>query len=276
MDSIKCLEQIGLEKIARETHIERKYLQYMVDCNFDKLNRINTLGFVKIITKQYKVDLETWVNAFEEYWTQNRIINDDEGSNFIQSREPSILPKILKFLLLVIFAFGIYYAYMYVQTNFFYQENTQLEQNDTQVTVQDSIEEKDTFVLEDTNLSTIAQTFDVEEIVSEDLNNSPNSSSLQQDAMLFESILTPKSRLWMGIVYLDDYSKKSFLGEENISLDISRDQIITTGHGSFSISSKEQTFDFTRQSPVRLQISDGMISEITFEEFKTLNKGNAW
>jgi len=42
MDSIKVLEEIGLYKVSQDTHIEQKYLRYMIDGDFDKLNRINT------------------------------------------------------------------------------------------------------------------------------------------------------------------------------------------------------------------------------------------
>ncbi len=101
MDNIKVLEEIGLKRVCEETHIEQKYLKYMVDCDFDKLDHINTQGFIKILSREYKLDLSEWTEEFEEYWIENRQDKEDDGL-FIVVDDKKSSKKFLFFLLSVI------------------------------------------------------------------------------------------------------------------------------------------------------------------------------
>lgn len=69
---IKILEKIGLQEVCRKTHIEVKQLEYMINNQFDKLNKINTLGFVKILSREYKLDLSDWLEGFYDYWADHK------------------------------------------------------------------------------------------------------------------------------------------------------------------------------------------------------------
>ncbi|HIP43981.1 MAG TPA: hypothetical protein EYG93_01425, partial [Sulfurospirillum arcachonense] len=101
MDKIKVLEEIGLKRVCDETHIEQKYLKFMVDNDYDKLNHINTLGFVKILSREYKIDLSAWTEAFEEYWIQNHKDKEDNGL-FIVVNDEKKSKKLLVFIVIVL------------------------------------------------------------------------------------------------------------------------------------------------------------------------------
>ena len=60
MDDFSVLEEIGLKEVSNKTHIEVKYLEYIINSKFDKLNRSTTVGFVKILSREYKLDLTDW------------------------------------------------------------------------------------------------------------------------------------------------------------------------------------------------------------------------
>jgi hypothetical protein len=55
-NDIRVLEKIGLQEVCKRTHIEVKQLEYMINNQYEKLNKINTLGFVKILSREYKLD----------------------------------------------------------------------------------------------------------------------------------------------------------------------------------------------------------------------------
>ena len=76
MDSIKALEKIGLREVSRKTYIELSYLKLMLDKDFSKLHRIKTLGFVKIIKREYNIDMSDWVAEFEAY-LEKRVENSE-------------------------------------------------------------------------------------------------------------------------------------------------------------------------------------------------------
>ncbi|MBS9778681.1 MAG: hypothetical protein KGV58_00055 [Campylobacteraceae bacterium] len=76
MNDISVLEEIGLQEVSRKTHIETKYLEYMVDKDFSKLKRTNALGFVKIIKREYNLELKDWLEEFEAYWIKNGYVDN--------------------------------------------------------------------------------------------------------------------------------------------------------------------------------------------------------
>lgn len=102
MDDITILEEFGLQEVSRKTHIEIKYLKYMLEKKFDKLNRINTLGFVKILRREYNLDLSQWVEEFEEYNQANKKEDSNKDNRVLQQ---DIAPKKSKSkVLLLLFA----------------------------------------------------------------------------------------------------------------------------------------------------------------------------
>ena len=83
-------------------------------------------------------------------------------------------------------------------------------------------------------------------------------------------------RLWIGRIYLDDKKKEVFIGEGNFSVDLSRDQIITTGHGNFVLNIHGEKREFAKQRPVSFLVQDMNMTEISQSRFKELNEGKAW
>ena len=70
-NDIKVLEKIGLQEVCKKTHIEVKQLEFMINRQYDKLNKINTIGFVKILSREYKLDLTDWLEGFYDYWADH-------------------------------------------------------------------------------------------------------------------------------------------------------------------------------------------------------------
>lgn len=305
MDSIKVLEEIGLQKISKETHIELKYLKYMIDGEFEKLNRINTLGFIKILSRDYKVDLSGWVQAFEEYWSQNRANPEEDQKLFIVAKSDGKSKKIIFFVLIlvIIIAVGLY-AFLtkeqiisnsytptitYNETEVVkdtQQEMSKLEEQiENQEPAQLPIEElnttKEEIVQEVQPQETLTQEVqeDVKQEIKQELAAVPTDiPETEKVSETFESqaVITPNVELWVGVIYLDNFQRRSYLGEGNFSVDLSRDQIITTGHGSFNLKGKNADLEYKRQSPVRFLVKDGSVTEISWSKFKELNRGNPW
>ncbi len=91
-----------------------------------------------------------------------------------------------------------------------------------------------------------------------------------------EIYISPKKRTWVGVIYLDNYSKKDFLINSKLPLDSSRDQLIVIGHKFFKIYNKKYSVKFRGKGPVRFVYRDGDIMEINRKEFKRLSAGADW
>lgn len=130
MDDISILEELGLEEVSRKTHIETKYLEYMVNKKFEKLSRINTLGFVKILRREYRLDLQEWVNEFEAFLGTNEQETSLKDTAMQQDISDEKSSAWVYFLLLFIILLGVGFWYFdgmkYVNQlkENFYEKNT--------------------------------------------------------------------------------------------------------------------------------------------------------
>lgn len=307
MDKIKILEEIGIKRVSEETHIEEKYINYMVECDFEKLNRINALGFVKILSREYNLDLSDWSEAFEEYWLENNIESGDEGL-FIVVEDKKSGKKYFAFILLIAFIVAVSIGFSFFKDKIDFENYTQKDDTPYEQTLDVKEAQKSLAELNDINISleeeannedinsssvneelnSTAETISeieviendnsvVEEEIKEDVNETL-SIEVEKTSLNFENeaVLTPNSKLWVGVIYLDNQKRRSFLGEGNFSINLDRKQIVTTGHGSFTINTNKEKLEYKRQSPIRFLIEDGNITEIELHKFKELNKGNSW
>ncbi len=315
MDSIKKVEEIGIDKVAKDTHIEQRYLRYMVDLNFEKLDYVNTLGFIRILSREYGLDLSDFREAFEKYWEENR--SDEQKGLFVVVEEDNQSDGIKKFFIFLLFIFIIAAIVALFSTfkdkiNFFPNETNStpneieqsvvveeakdslekiIEKNDTEVKIDlnetnNSLVDEDNFKvsMDDQNQSSIKN-----EDIEEDIENEGNGENLNEQKDLNETvqnqtkfvhskeaIIVPNAKLWVGVINLEDKTKRSYLGDGNFTIDLRKNQIISTGHGDFSIHIGKDIIKYERERPVKLLIKDGNLTKISDEKFLELNEGKLW
>ena len=319
MDDIKKLEEIGLKEISEKTHIGLKSLEYIVNSEFEKLNRSTAVGFIKIISREYNLDLSDWLEEAEEFWKNNRDY-DSSPKIFIAEESKRYSKFILYTLFLIILLAILYGAYVFLNKKLNFFENP-LVKKDTNYTYEDTpvvnkakeALAKNNISIEEENetLNTIVAQNNQTVIKNETENNNSNetndivlskensvvipkeeSAVLPKEAdktltidknitktpALKEStaFILPDSKLWVGIIYLDNNKRKSFLGKDKLELNASRDQLITTGHGHFSMEFNGAVKKFSSKNPVKLLIRDGNFSIISNDKFKELNRGSLW
>jgi len=311
MDDIKKLEEIGLKEISEKTHIGLKSLEYIVNSEFEKLNRITAIGFIKIISREYNLDFSDWLEEAEEFWKSNRDYNSSPKI-FIAEESKGYSKFILYTLFLIILLAILYGAYVFLNKKLNFFENP-LIKKDTNYTYEDTpvvnkakeALAKNNISIEEENetLNTIVAQNNQTAIKNEIENNNSNETNdialskensvevpkeadktltidknITKTPALKEStaFILPDSKLWVGIIYLDNNKRKSFLGKEKLELNTSRDQLITTGHGYFNMEFNGVVKKFSSKNPVKLLIRDGNFSIISNDKFKELNRGSLW
>ena len=299
MDNIKKLEEIGLEKVSSETHIEKKYLKYMVDNCYEELDRINTLGFIKILSREYGIDLDAWTKEFEEYWKQNR----DDGENsglFIVADDTKKSKKLLIFTLFALF--GVIFTTLFFvtsQQNTLFEnmneKNNTLQYNDdhslkTTISQDSMVNEDEDEVQNDTEQNEVEEEYIDENITVEipqemseeniqiELDANTSNVTLREidQSPPKEIIISPNLEIWVGVVYLDTKKKASLTKSNPFNLDIARDQILTTGHGNFNLIDGEKTKKFRSKSSLKFLIKDSIITQISVRKFNSINGGKPW
>lgn len=98
----------------------------------------------------------------------------------------------------------------------------------------------------------------------------------KKTATIGELYIKPTQKAWVGVIYLDNFTKKDFLIRKKLPLDASRDQLIVIGHGKFKIYNKTYSVKFRGKGPVRFIYRDGELMEISKKEFKRTSAGVDW
>jgi len=88
--------------------------------------------------------------------------------------------------------------------------------------------------------------------------------------------IEPTRKAWVGVIYLDNFTKKDFLIRSKLPLDPNRDQLIVIGHKYFKIYNKDYSVKFTGRGPIRFIYKDGELMEINKKEFVRTSAGVAW
>lgn len=297
---IRVLEKIGLQEVCKKTHIEVKQLEYMINNEYEKLNKINTLGFVKILSREYKLDLSQWLEGFHDYWAEHK--SDEEMRKekiFIRAKSDTRSKKLAWIFLFLMFIAGIFGAMSLfkveidvmgiidkvktqtvgaVITNTGFQNAPVVQEAATSLGVK--VEER---VVEtnstNTTIEAVVVSVETNQSVSLVEANSTNATvnpPLVSNLPSNTAIITPTRKIWIGQIALDTYKRHERTTDQNVSIDLTQNQLIKTGNGYFKLSYDGSVEDFMEQGSTRFLVENGTLKKISEEVFVQLNRGKNW
>ena len=296
---IKSLEKIGLHEVCKRTHIEVKQLQHMINNDYEKLNKVNTIGFIKILSREYKLDLNGWLEGFNHYWDEHK--NDEElrkDKIFIRARNERSSRKLLWLFLLVILGSGAWMGLSFFKIDLNisslleiisptieknatgFQDTPIIKEAATSMGVkveQRLVESNSTnatkeviaVVVEANQSAVIESNISVEKNTTLDV-------PLVQDLPQHKAMIIPTRKMWIGIIDLENGKRTESTGDKKLSLDLTKRQLIKTGHGYFKLSYDGSVEDFTEQGSTRFFVENGTVKKISEEMFVQINQGKTW
>ncbi len=336
MSSIKKLEQLDLKEVSKRTHIEEKFLHFMITKQFDKLNKVITLGFVKILKREYGLNLNDWVKEFQAF-------NDEHEDEQTKTEKKPVFTKevkpskpinkiwifLLSFIILICFAFwkldGIslinnfrYNLNSNTQKNVILDSNASknseiLEDKNTQTDEEDiknideDINNKDTINQENQNIDIVdlnssenkneeatLDTENLEQTNSMDENNTAkieeNNQSKEESSIenienekkdlapaLTQVKIVPNRKIWLGVIDLKTHKKIQKLTQDDILINLDKNQLIVTGHGEFSFENeKGEVENLNTKNKQYYMIENGKVMKLDRRKFMSLNGGKIW
>ncbi|MCZ6156564.1 hypothetical protein O6B72_07045 [Campylobacter ureolyticus] len=315
-NALEKLESIGINEIAKTTHIEVDYIRWILQKDFDSLKETNVKAYIKILEREYGVDLQPWLDEFNANNIEDFTLKKETRFNNPLKQEVAItehkkLPKFLFWLVLfVIIIWVIFNFKLYEIDKFLNFKDTKTEVYSTNSTMIDETNLKlEKTGIEILNLDNKTPEFNIkedekelnneenlEEIVDENeslnalekltlLNEDENLSNdnLNNKESLSENLakdqkqgINPTEKIWIGIIDLKTGSKTTKTTDKFFEFDINKDQLILTGHGLFTLNTKEKEEKFNDKNPHRFLIKKGNVNTISYDEFLKLNKGKAW
>ncbi|MDD2383288.1 MAG: hypothetical protein PHN18_03775 [Sulfurospirillaceae bacterium] len=316
-NDIKVLEKIGLQEVCKKTHIEVKQLEYMINNQYEKLNKINTVGFVKIISREYKLDLSDWLEGFYEYWYDNKVEEDAKKEKiFVRAKSERSYKRVVWAILLIFLISGIVAVFSIFKIDIDlaslinktkvdvqiagYQsapvvqeaaktlgvkvEERVVDSNSSNVTVETIIvpidfngsKKTDTNTSVDNEVNQSIETVIIKSSATVPLSEEKNSSKLTAQLPKTRAIIVPTRKIWVGIISLDNFNRTVTSNEDNITIDLTKKQLIKTGNGFFRLVYDGSVEDFIEQGSTRFLVDQGSIKKISEEKFIELNRGKNW
>jgi len=246
MNANDFFNQYSIEIINKRTRISPISLRYIKNKEFEKIPRVKFLGFVKIIEKEFEIDLSELVEEYNQ--ATNHISNDKSD---VKLKEPKKHNTLILFILAVIlFSLGAYLLY----TNY-NQNGTKKELNATYIPVNDkNISDENTTDTQQNEKQKIANTLKVDE---------KNSTSTTKFSSKQKTLLTPKEieivpneKVWFKAVNLDNNKTVEYLTSNPKTLK-GANWYIKFGHGNITIYYGEKTIAPETKKILRILFKDG-------------------
>ena len=311
MNELENLKEIGIKEISRKTHIEPTFLQYIFDKNFEKLSRLNMRGYAKILQREYGVDLSELLAEYDAFMQENT--PDDSHKTKVSPKIASYTPDDITnqrqgsgsgfffwIIILAIITGGAYYfdAYKYVQ-NFI----ASLNEDNTSVSYsQSSIVNEVKKNIIDTNVTISQNTPKIDANASsvkisapDEQNVTVSPASVDQNALkpsmaaqpapkveqnvtkpLNEAIITPKQRVWIGIINLENGQKTSSDTSKSVNINLDQRQLVVCGNGNIELKIGDKVTKYNPSRPARFLVENGDMKFLTYDEFVEMNKGKSW
>ncbi len=298
-DGLEKLKRLDIREMSEQTKMSITKLDAILNKKFDKLEKVSTLGFIKLLEKEYGVNLEKLSSELEEHFQS--IKKDEVPKESILTWEDNDKKNGIGNVItaLIISAIVALIAYMIMKPSAIEEitkkiEPAKTEQNTIKEDMSQPIQKEseqvaETLVKIDENLSSTSET--EESIISQnttndtqtgDINSSESVKPDIKDEELFSAVIQnsaaiiPKERLWIGVIFFDGSQRVNTFMETEYKLNKTKEQLVVTGKGTLSLKIDETKKDYLSPNPIRFHIKDGKIRQIKYEEFIQINGGVVW
>jgi preprotein translocase subunit SecG len=261
-EALEKLKDIGAQKIYEDTHIPVEYVQTILYESFDGMNKIQFVGFISILEREYGEDLSAirarGVSYFDEKSTPDEAIMDDA---IFKKSSPKKKNLTIIYIVLVIILFII---------SIFYTTQSANESMQSAIQENEIIKDAKKNILADANSSDENVT-----TLNDDLNETAVKTS-EPKAVVHSFKIIARTEVWLGYIDVatDKKYQKTFEGE--FDLDPTKEWLLYFGHGYIDVITDGKKESFNSKNTLRLHYQEGNISEISINEFRKLNRGNTW
>jgi len=254
MNASDFFKAYTIEIINKRTRISPISLRYIKNKEFTKIPRVKFIGFIRIIEKEFKIDLSELV---EEY---NQATNFKETQNYdIKFEEPKIHNTLILFILaLILFSLGAYLLY-----NKYNSKKTQNLNEINKTAYLPTTEETNiTETTQDNNTITATtktpqttpktQTTKIE-------TTKENSQPQQKVTATPKTIkIFPNEKVWLKALNLDNNKTVEYLTNNPKTL-IGPNWYVKFGHGNITINYGNQTINPQTKKIIRILFKNGKV-----------------
>jgi predicted XRE-type DNA-binding protein len=239
-NGLQELQEIGAQKIHERTHISREHVQALLHGSFDDFTKIQFLGFISILERDYEIKLDELKERGLEHFDDKSAIDKEDNTVFVTPKKRKSYKKLYIAIVFLIFIFAVIYTLSV-------SSSTPATQAIDDTTINDA---KSNIVLVEEINTTI-----------EDSNISQEEPFVQEEQMVEKSFkIIPKVKLWMGYIDLQTYKKYQKLFKDEIELDPNKEWLLSLGHGNVSFEINGELKEFNSRKNMRWEEIDYFLS----------------
>jgi hypothetical protein len=270
------LQELDIQKISEQTHISKQHIQALMDENFKALNKVQFLGFISILERDYKLDLSDLKEKGLKFYGESASFATP--SVFIEKRPKKSSKGLYILISLLIFVVAIYYSIDSDTSNADINA-TQIESvtQEIESLVENNISEMNAPAFDANQSSLIQDEEGFESNVNAATDVEAVAAPVKESAQLVKSLkIIAKTKLWFGYIELgtENKTQKVFSGE--LDLDPNKNWLLLFGHNNVEIELNGKTQEFQKDTKIQFLYKDGELTQTTLEEFRKLNKGRKW
>ena len=250
IDGYEQLKEIGSQKLHEDTHIPKVYTKGLVDESFEKMNKIQFIGFISILEREYSINLNTLKEKGLDYFEDNTKEFTIAKKVFINEANK----KTSYVKLYIVAAIILFIIFMLSNST------PSLETQDVDLK------------LDNANIHNATQSIapKIEQVMLDE------EAKREKDRLAATFKILPKTILWVGYINQDTGEKLQETFNDELALNPHGHWLLTLGHGNvdFEINGKLQQYQTSRN--IRFEFKDGKLRKISTPEFTRLNKGEKW
>lgn len=265
---LEKLNNIGSQKISEDTHIPVQNIKALLNGTFNSFSRIQFLGFISILEREYGDKLISIKRKGLEYFDETDAQTIDDGL-FVAPKQTKKKTSSYLFIILALFTLGLFYTFGVFEEKTLPEhkiDSTKIEEVHKNIKLEKNIIPIE---LNSTKLD--------DNLTVEDTNSSLTQDILQTPVTVEKSFtIVTKSKAWIGYINLKTGKKHQTTFSEKLELDPMKDWLIIFGHPYIDMSVNGKAIDFGERKNIRFVYENGSLITIDDLKFQELNKGSKW
>jgi hypothetical protein len=270
-EELQKLKEIGTQKIHEQTHIALVYVHSILNESFEGMTKVQYVGFLSILEREYKVDLSSSKAKCLAYFTQHSSSKNNVNRFFLSTKKKKTFTSLNVAIAVIILITVIYYS---ITSSGPTSNELQTQQLDN--TTIENVQKNILPVIEqESNESNESNQSALDSNLSSHVEEAAKSSVAEPQKMKFFKII-PEGVLWLGYIDIQENKKYTKTTKETLELSATKEWLIISGPGEISIEIEGVAKKYSAKQNMRFKYVGGVLEKIRLEEFKKLNRGRAW
>ncbi|MDD2827973.1 MAG: hypothetical protein PHW18_00190 [Sulfuricurvum sp.] len=268
MSKVKTFDDIvslGVNSIHEHTHISRAKLELLLNKSFGEINRVQFMGFLSILEREYSVNLSSLRDEYDGYLQMNPNQVTSANSAILQAPSNPRIKWVIGGILLIIVLIGFVVLTQNRLSNIPKEEVIVLNTSEVNRTEPALLVDQNSTI--DSNVTETNST-----VVSEE--NTTKSSTVQNFGHILR--IEPASKVWVGMMDLQSGVKTQKLTSSAIEIDTAKNWLLIFGHGRLKLIGKDSNTTLKERNTAWFAYENGVLTQLTSEQFNLKNKGSNW